>query len=82
MNRQELMNECDLLQGNINRMMVTQSQEELFQMFGYASMHLSRILTENLKRLTKKELERRTSELAGQTIEKFDWVDWENKQDG
>lgn len=70
MNRQELMNECDLLQGNINRMMVTNNQEELFQMFGYASMRLSNILAENRKRLMIEESRKRN---ARKTVDNFDW---------
>lgn len=45
------MNECDMLQGNINRMMVTDSKEELYEMYYWANARLGTILRENRKRL-------------------------------
>ena len=40
---QRLMNECDMLNGNINRMMVTNDKKELRQMYEYAEMRLQKI---------------------------------------
>ena len=44
MTRKELMNERDMLQGNINRMVVTDDPKELREMFSYACDRLYRIL--------------------------------------
>ena len=41
---QDIRNTCDMLTGNINRMMVTDDQNELFQMYAHACRNLSRIL--------------------------------------
>lgn len=51
MTRQQLMNECDMLQGNVNRMMVTDSKEELYEMYYWASARLGTLLRENRKRI-------------------------------
>ena len=58
MTQQELMNECDMLQGNINRMMVTDDHEELLTMFAYAHKRLGEIYWENKKRINLKALEK------------------------
>lgn len=55
MTRQELMNECDSLQGNINRMMVTDDKEELYEMYCWAKARLETIYRENSKRIEDKE---------------------------
>ena len=57
MTREKLMNECDMLQGNINRMMVTDNHEELLTMFAYAHKRLGEIYWENKKRINLKALE-------------------------
>lgn len=55
--RQDLMNECDMLQGNINRMMVTDDHEELLTMFVYAHHKLDNIYWQNKKRINLKAIE-------------------------
>ena len=55
MTRQQLMNECDMLQGNINRMMVTNDHEELLTMFAYAHKRLGDIYWQNKKRINLKK---------------------------
>lgn len=55
MTRQELMNECDMLRGNINRMMVTDNEEELLKQFAWAHRRLGELFWENRSRI---ELER------------------------
>lgn len=57
MTRQQLMNECDMLQGNINRMMVTDDEEELLRMFAFAHKHLGNIFWENQIRIQTDKLE-------------------------
>ena len=56
MTRQKLMNECDMLRGNINRMMVTEDHEELLTMFAYAHKRLGDIYWENKKRINLKAI--------------------------
>lgn len=46
MTRQELMNEADMLQGNINRMMVTDDRMELANMYHFALERIARIYRE------------------------------------
>lgn len=53
-NRQELINECDMLEGNINRIMVTNDREELYQQLITAQKRLAIIATENHNRLGNK----------------------------
>ena len=53
MNQQELMNEADMLQGNINRMMVTHDTEELLNMYMWAERRLHTIYKERLKEMEK-----------------------------
>ena len=57
MTRQELMNECDMLQGNINRMMVTDNHEELLTQFAYAHDRLGKLFWANRKRINMLALE-------------------------
>jgi hypothetical protein len=57
MTRQQLMNECDMLQGNINRMMVTDDHEELLTMFAYAHKRLGDIYWQNKKRINLKNIQ-------------------------
>lgn len=40
---QDIRTVCDMLTGNINRMMVTDDQNELFQMYAHACLNSSRI---------------------------------------
>ena len=54
--RKDLMIECDMLQGNINRMMVTNDHEELLTMFAYAHKRLGDIYWKNKKRINAKAL--------------------------
>ena len=49
--RKELMLDCDMLQGNINRMMVTDDEEELLRNFAFAYKRLGDILWKNLTRI-------------------------------
>lgn len=52
----ELRNEIDMLQGNINRMCVTDDKEELASMLEYANRRLRRIFSINYKKLVDREL--------------------------
>lgn len=49
--RQELMIEADMLQGNINRMMVTKDPKELMMMYEFAERRLQTIHRERVKEL-------------------------------
>lgn len=49
MTKQELMNEADMLQGNINRMMVTDDPKELLSMYMWAERRLQAIHKERVK---------------------------------
>ena len=55
--RHDLMIECDMLQGNINRMMVTNDAEELLRMFAFAHRRLGNIFWENQIRIQTDKLE-------------------------
>lgn len=55
--RKDLMIECDMLQGNINRMMVADDHEELLTMFAYAHHRLDRIYWQNKKRINLKNIQ-------------------------
>lgn len=55
--RKDLMIECDMLQGNINRMMVTDDHEELLTMFAYAHKRLGDIFWKNKKRINMENIE-------------------------
>lgn len=48
MTHKELMNEADMLQGNINRMMVTDDKNELINMYSFALRRLEKIYRESL----------------------------------
>lgn len=56
MTRQELMNECDMLKGNINRMMVTDDVKELRSMYDWACKRLSRIQNERYQKLVVEDI--------------------------
>lgn len=58
MTHKELMNEADMLQGNINRMMVTDDKDELLNMFNFALKRLEKIYRERTYVLW--EIERET----------------------
>ena len=51
MTRKELMIEADMLQGNINRMMVTKDSKELMSMYEWAERRLQTIYRERVKEL-------------------------------
>lgn len=51
MTKHELMNEADMLQGNINRMMVTDDPKELLSMYMWAERRLQTIHKERVKEL-------------------------------
>ncbi len=55
MSHKELMNECDMLKGNINRMMVTKDTKELKEMFVFAGMRLQKIYKARVAELDKAE---------------------------
>ena len=49
------MNECDMLKGNINRIMVTDDPKDLFNNYEWACKRLSLILIERVKELLEEE---------------------------
>lgn len=53
--RDEMLVECDLLQGNVNRMCVTDSMEELDKMCSMAMSRVAAIRTYNARRLIEGE---------------------------
>lgn len=53
----DLMIECDMLRGNINRMMVTHDHEELLTMFAYAHKRLGDIFWKNKKRINMENIQ-------------------------
>ena len=55
MTKHELMNKADMLQGNINRMMVTDDTEELLSMYMWAERRLKTIHKERLKELDNRK---------------------------
>ena len=55
--RKALMIECDMLQGNINRMMVTHDHEELLMTFALAHRRLGEIFWKNKKRINIEAVE-------------------------
>lgn len=57
MTRKQLMTECAMLQGNINRMMVTNNEAELLRMFAFAHKRLGNIFWENQIRIQTDKLE-------------------------
>ena len=58
MTHKELMNEADMLQGNINRIMVTDDKDELLKMYAFALERLGKIYRERIYVLW--EIERET----------------------
>ena len=46
MTHKELLNEADMLKGNINRMMVTDDKNELLKMYAFALERLGKIYVE------------------------------------
>lgn len=58
MTHKELLNEADMLQGNINRMMVTNDKDELLKMYAFALERLGKIYRERTYVLW--EIERET----------------------
>ena len=52
----DLIIECDMLKGNINRMMVTHDHEELLTMFAYAHKRLENIYWINNQRIASEDL--------------------------
>jgi hypothetical protein len=57
MTHKELMNEADMLQGNINRMMVTDDKDELLNMYTTALGRLEKIYRERVYVLWEVERE-------------------------
>ena len=55
--RKDLMLECAMLQGHINRMMVTNDEEELLRLFAFAHKRLGNIFWENQIRIQTDKLE-------------------------
>lgn len=55
MTHEELMNECDMLKGNINRMMVTKDLKELQKMYEIAEYRLQKIHCARIIELDKAE---------------------------
>ena len=53
MTNHKLLNEADMLQGNINRMMVTDDPKELLSMYMWAERRLKTIHKERLNELDK-----------------------------
>ena len=54
MNYQEMKNEKDMLNGNINRMFVTDSYAELCSMYEYAQKRLEALFNANYERIQEK----------------------------
>ena len=57
MTHKELMNEADMLKGNINRMMVTDDKDELLSMYSFALRRLEKIYIERVYVLWEVESE-------------------------
>ncbi len=55
MNKNELKSEIDMLQGNINRMMVSDDIEEISKMYYWANKRVSTIFMENIERVIEEE---------------------------
>lgn len=51
MTRKELMIEADMLEGNINRIMITKDPKELMNMYEWAERRLQTIYRERVKEL-------------------------------
>ena len=52
---QGLMNECDMLEGNINRMIITTDKKELRQMYRWAERRLQKIYKTRFAELDKED---------------------------
>ena len=57
MNYKEMCTEKDMLEGNINRMFVTNDIEEVCNMYVFAKERLDVLFKENCKRITEKNTE-------------------------
>lgn len=57
MTHKELMNEAEMLKGNINRMMVTDDKNELINMYSFALRRLEKIYRERVYVLWEVESE-------------------------
>lgn len=57
MTHEELMDEADMLKGNINRMMVTDDKNELMNMYSFALRRLEKIYKERVYVLCEVEME-------------------------
>ena len=57
MTHEELMDEADMLKGNINRMMVTDDKNELINMYSFALRRLEKIYRERVYVLWEVESE-------------------------
>ena len=55
MTHEELMNECDMLKGNINRIMATKNPKELQKMYEIAEYRLQKIHCARVIELNKAE---------------------------
>ena len=55
MNKNELKSEIDMLQGNINRMMVSDDIEEISKMYYWANKRVSTIFMGNIERVIEEE---------------------------
>lgn len=55
MTRQEAFNESDLLEGEINRMFVSDDEKEILRMYRFACKRLERIYLYNLDRIDRAE---------------------------
>lgn len=53
--REEILTESDMLEGNINRMFVTDNPKELVYMYEFSKKRLERIYQYNYARLQSKE---------------------------
>lgn len=53
--RQEAFNERDMLDGNINRMFVSDDKKEVQTMYNFARIRLEQIFLHNLDRIDQKE---------------------------
>ena len=58
----EIGNEIDMLEGNINRMCLTDDKKELDKMFKFAIMRVAEIYIFNLKMIIFKEMGRKVNE--------------------
>ena len=67
MSYKELMNECDMLKGNINRMMVTKDPKELLRMYEFAEQRLQKIHKARVAELDETEKEERLDLLGQQS---------------